>query len=80
MYFSEIKIQNFRNLKSKTLTPSRRVNLIYGDNGSGKTTLLESMYLLGMGRSFRANGVDKMIADTASFFLSVVKLVNQIKT
>lgn len=54
MSLTRISVTGVRNLQPVTLTPSPRINLLYGDNGSGKTSLLESIHLLGLARSFRS--------------------------
>ena len=58
MTITQLSLENFRNIRAaqlKTLSP--RLNVIVGDNGSGKTSLLESIYVLGVGRSFRCAGL-----------------------
>ncbi|MCC2616922.1 DNA replication/repair protein RecF [Aestuariibacter halophilus] len=50
-----VRLQDFRNLTSVSLTPSPSVNLVVGQNGSGKSSLLEGLHFLGFGRSFRTN-------------------------
>jgi DNA replication and repair protein RecF len=55
MTLKRLLIQNLRNLERVDLTPSDRVNLIYGENGSGKTSILEAINLLALGRSFRSH-------------------------
>ncbi|CAN5457585.1 DNA replication/repair protein RecF [soil metagenome] len=46
---------NVRNLKPLHIIPSIGCNIFWGSNGSGKTSILESIYLLGLGRSFRTH-------------------------
>ena len=50
-----------RNLHPVTLTPSPRINILYGANGSGKTSVLEAVYLLGLARSFRSTRLTPVI-------------------
>lgn len=54
MSLSRITVTGVRNLHPVTLSPSPRINILYGDNGSGKTSLLEAIHLLGLARSFRS--------------------------
>lgn len=57
-----LDVSRLRNLKAIRIQPSSRVNVLYGSNGSGKTSLLEAIYLLGVGRSFRSQKLDPIIA------------------
>ncbi|TBV06087.1 DNA replication/repair protein RecF [Stutzerimonas kirkiae] len=61
MALSRLSVTGLRNLQPVTLTPSPRINILYGDNGSGKTSLLEAIYLLGMARSFRSHKLTPVI-------------------
>lgn len=54
MSLTRLSVTGVRNLQPVTLSPSPRINILFGDNGSGKTSLLESIYLLGLARSFRS--------------------------
>jgi DNA replication and repair protein RecF len=65
-----------RNLRSVTLPALEKTNILFGDNGSGKTSVLESIFLLGMARSFRSNQVKSMIthgSERCTVFGEVVK-------
>ena len=42
---NDIKVQNYRNLKSLSIEKLGRVNLVIGRNNTGKTSLLEAIYL-----------------------------------
>lgn len=55
MTLKRLSIQHLRNLIEVDITPSVRVNLIFGENGSGKTSILEAINVLGLGRSFRSH-------------------------
>ncbi len=54
-------IQSVRNIRPTNLSLSSRFNLFCGENGSGKTSLLEALYLLGHGKSFRTNILERII-------------------
>jgi|AntAceMinimDraft_5_1070358.scaffolds.fasta_scaffold23186_1 hypothetical protein len=43
---NNIKIKNYRNLKSLSIEKLGRVNLIIGRNNTGKTSLLEGLQIL----------------------------------
>ena len=62
MYFKSISIQNFRNYSSQTLEFDRDLNIFLGENAQGKTNLLESLFVMGLGKSFRTNKDSEMIA------------------
>jgi len=42
MSLSRLSVTGVRNLHPVTLSPSSRINILFGDNGSGKTSLLEA--------------------------------------
>ena len=66
MYFTSLRLKNFRNYDALELSPVQGTTVLYGANGSGKTNLLEAMHLLSVGRSHRT-GVDReMIAGEES--------------
>jgi len=57
-----LETTDFRNLRSVTLAPHPRFNVLSGDNAQGKTNLLEAVYLLGTLRSFRASKTEELVA------------------
>jgi len=68
MYFKEIKLKNFRNYKELNLDFNKNLNLFLGNNAQGKTNLLESLFVMGLGKSFRTTKDQDMIGfggDTA---------------
>jgi len=57
-----LDILRVRNLSEVQVRPGNTVNIISGNNGSGKTSLLEAIYMLGLGRSFRSQKLEPVIA------------------
>lgn len=62
MTLKSICLQNFRNYSKKEFAFSDGITLIIGPNASGKTNLLEAVYLLAIGKSFRAEIEAEMIS------------------
>lgn len=54
MIIKSIKLVNFRNHSTYTLSCQDETSLILGANGCGKTSVLEAIYILTRGKSFRA--------------------------
>jgi len=52
---SRLQIRYCRNLHELELLFGPESNIIWGQNGSGKSSILEAIYLLCLGRSFRAS-------------------------
>ena len=61
MWISNIKINNFRNYIKQEISLNKNINIFYGENAQGKTNIIESIFLCGMGKSFRAKKDDEMI-------------------
>jgi DNA replication and repair protein RecF len=61
MSLTRVTVTAVRNLHPVTLSPSPRINILYGANGSGKTSLLEAINLLGLARSFRSARLQPVI-------------------
>lgn len=61
MYIKSIKLTNFRNYESQTVTLKDGLNVIVGKNASGKTNMIESVYCAGLGRSPRTSKYREMI-------------------
>ncbi len=62
-----ISLQKFRSYEKRTFEFGSKT-LIVGENGSGKSNLMEAIYLLAIGKSFRAGREDEMLAYGESFF------------
>lgn len=54
MTLLKLDIHSVRNIHHATITPSPRINFIYGENASGKSAFLEAIFILGRARSFRS--------------------------
>ena len=61
MQIKNIELTNFRNYKTLKLEFDKNLNIFLGHNAQGKTNLLESIFVLGMGKSFRTNSDKEMI-------------------
>ncbi len=59
---NQLIVSNIRNLSAVDLNFGSQFNVFTGANGSGKTSLLEAIYLLGIGRSFRAASLQQVIS------------------
>ena len=62
MYFKSVELKNFRNYKEQTIEFDPELNIILGDNAQGKTNLLESLFIMGLGKSFKTSNDKEMIA------------------
>lgn len=54
MYIKDIRLTNFRNYNTLSLTFHKGINIIHGENAQGKTNLLEAIYVLGLTKSHRS--------------------------
>ena len=61
MYCKRVEVKNFRNIKEAKVEFSEGVNVLVGENAQGKTNLLEAIFLLSVGKSFRAVNSSEMI-------------------
>ena len=62
MIIRQVSLENFRNYGKQTLVFHEKLNLFLGNNAQGKTNLLESLFIMGLGKSFRTNKDADMIA------------------
>ena len=68
MFIKEIKIENFRNIENLKISPSEKVNIIFGKNAQGKTNILEAIWLFSGAKSFRTNKEKEFIKISSPFF------------
>ena len=52
MFLKKISLVNFRNYSQISIDFDKKINIFIGNNAQGKTNILESIYLLGITRSF----------------------------
>ncbi|MEE8482898.1 MAG: DNA replication/repair protein RecF [Acidiferrobacterales bacterium] len=67
----QLEHHGVRNLHAGKLALDPQLNIIFGDNASGKTSLLEAIHILGTGKSFRTNRLERVIQherDTLTVF------------
>ncbi|MBR5642374.1 MAG: DNA replication/repair protein RecF [Firmicutes bacterium] len=62
MVFKQLELENFRNYGNQSIEFHEKLNLLLGKNAQGKTNLLESLFIMGLGKSFRTNKDSDMIA------------------
>lgn len=55
MILKSLKLKNFRNYDSLSLTFDDNINIFYGDNAQGKTNILEAVYLSGTTKSHKGS-------------------------
>ncbi|MDO5441746.1 MAG: DNA replication/repair protein RecF [Bacillota bacterium] len=67
MLIKNIELKNFRNYKNLKLEFDDKLNIFLGQNAQGKTNLLESLFVIGMGKSFRTNSDKEMILFNQEF-------------
>ncbi|KAA3619828.1 MAG: DNA replication/repair protein RecF [Calditrichaeota bacterium] len=68
MVLHKLSLSNFRNYESLSVQFSPGINHIIGENGQGKTNLLESIYCLGLAKSFRSNSDADLIKNENTEF------------
>ncbi len=65
MLLKDLTLDNFRSFSRKKITFSPKLTLLVGPNTAGKTNILESLFLLALGVSFRAQHDVQMIKKNA---------------
>jgi DNA replication and repair protein RecF len=66
LVLESLTVASFRNLKSLTLEPYPRFNVLFGDNGAGKSSVLEAIGYLSSLASFRDAKKEDLIGLDAS--------------
>lgn len=70
MKITKLQIENFRNYRnfSHNFSADKNITVLTGLNGKGKTNLLEAIYVLSLGKSFRAVLQDDLIQWGTDYF------------
>jgi DNA replication and repair protein RecF len=76
MYIKNLKVQNFRNIKSTDLFFNKKINFILGDNAQGKTNLIEAIYFSSFYKSFRSQKTYDLINKDETLFKIYLKIIN----
>ncbi|MTH54171.1 DNA replication/repair protein RecF [Bacillus mangrovi] len=61
MHIQELKLTNYRNYSSLTVSFENKVNVIIGENAQGKTNMMEAIYVLAMAKSHRTSNDKDLI-------------------
>lgn len=69
MYFSSLKLSQFRNYASLTADFSAGINAITGNNGAGKTNVLEAIHYLAMTRGFNRRSESYALMENMPYFM-----------
>ena len=77
MYFKNIELKNFRNYKDLKIDFNEKLNIFLGKNAQGKTNLLESIFVTGMGKSFRTNKDAEMIFFGSDYAKVKANIINE---
>jgi len=59
--FTQLALNNFRNIQGLSLCPDPSLNLITGNNAAGKSSILEAIQCLATGHSFRSRKPRELI-------------------
>ena len=77
MIFKSINLTSFRNYKELSLEFDKKLNIFIGENAQGKTNLLESLFIMGLGKSFKTNNDKEMISFDSDFSRAVSIVENE---
>lgn len=77
MFLTDVELNQFKNYTEKSLSFSKRINLIYGDNGVGKTNLLDAFHMLAFGKSHFHLSDDALIQEGKDYYRIAGKYVDK---
>ncbi|MFZ4404854.1 MAG: DNA replication/repair protein RecF [Pseudobdellovibrionaceae bacterium] len=74
MFFSKLKLKNFRNLQDVSVEFSEGLNVLIGNNGQGKTNFIESLFFATQGETFRPGDSKNLVrlGEQAAFIYTQV--------
>lgn len=80
MKIQQIQLSDYRNYSKQSLQLGNGLNFLIGSNGEGKTNFLESIYVLGLSKSYRSEDSD-LIRFQADFtkIKAVVSMKNNLQ-
>ena len=78
IYFTKIKLKNFRNYDFEKIKLSENTNIIFGDNAQGKTNILEAIFISSLGKSFRTNKEKELIKENEDKAIIEIKFLKNI--
>ena len=76
MKITKMTLKKYRNYDNLEIYFNDNINIIIGDNAQGKTNLLESIYLLGVTRSFLSSSDKNLIMFNNKASLVKGELIN----
>ncbi len=80
MILKKLQLRNFRNYEIAAFDFCPHINLILGQNAQGKTSALEAVYLLAIGRSFRAARLGDLIKrEKEGFYVETTFLARDVE-
>ncbi len=68
MFLKQLSVVNFRNYDSFNIKLNKNINIFYGKNAQGKTNILESIYFLGLTKSYRTRNDEDLIKNNKKVF------------
>lgn len=68
MFLEQLSLINFRNYDAVNIKLSKNINIFYGKNAQGKTNILESIYFLGLAKSYRTRNDINMLKNNKKSF------------
>lgn len=69
MFLKKINVLQYKNIRSRELIFSEKINCIVGNNGVGKTNLLDAIYHLGMTKSYLSTHTQQNIMHGEDFYM-----------